>query len=48
MSYKLLIKPNNDQVNELYSSHGYFNEGDSGLDLFIPKMWRNKNGKFTN
>ena len=37
MNYKLLIKPNNDQVNELYSNHGYFNEGDSGLDLFIPE-----------
>ena len=37
MKYKLLIKPNNEEVNDFYSNHGYFNEGDSGLDLFIPE-----------
>ena len=37
MKYKLLIKPNNDEISEFYSNHGYFNEGDCGLDVFIPE-----------
>lgn len=34
---KFLIKPNNDQVRELYTNHGVYNKMDSGLDLFIPQ-----------
>lgn len=34
--YKLLIKPE-DSVAHFYTNHSTFNEGDSGLDLFIPE-----------
>jgi dUTP pyrophosphatase len=34
---KLYIKTNNDLLEQKYSNHGYFNNGDSGLDLFTPK-----------
>jgi len=33
----LKIKPLNDNVKMMYSSHGTFNQGDSGLDLFCPE-----------
>ena len=33
----LKIKPLNDNVKVMYSSHGTFNQGDSGLDLFCPE-----------
>ena len=29
------IKPFNDIVKEMYAGHGYFHEGDAGIDLFI-------------
>lgn len=32
---KLLVKPNNPDVYELYRNHGNYNHGDSGLDLFF-------------
>ena len=31
----LKIKPLNERAKEMYQNHGKFNEGDSGLDLFI-------------
>lgn len=31
----LLIYPNNQEVQELYSEHSTYHEGDSGLDLFF-------------
>ena len=31
----LKIKPLNEKVKEMYQNHRKFNEGDSGLDLFI-------------
>ena len=31
------IKPLNDNMKVMYSSHGTFNQGDSGLDLFCPE-----------
>ena len=33
----LKIKPLNDNMKIMYSSHGTFNQGDSGLDLFCPE-----------
>ena len=33
----LKIKPLNDNMKIMYSSHGTFNLGDSGLDLFCPE-----------
>ena len=35
--YKLLIKPVNTSVAEFYVNHNTYNEGDSGLDLFVPE-----------
>ena len=35
--YLLKIKPDNDEVMEMYKSHKTFHKGDSGLDLFIVK-----------
>ena len=35
--YKLLIKPINTSVGEFYVNHSTYNEGDSGLDLFVPE-----------
>lgn len=35
MSKLLLINPINDKAFELYNSHKHYNEGDSGLDLYI-------------
>ena len=35
--FKLLIKPDNEEVSELYLNHGTYNEGDSGLDLYVPE-----------
>ena len=35
--YKLLIKPNNSNVAKFYENHSTYNEGDSGLDLFVPE-----------
>lgn len=32
---KFLIKPQNDQVKMLYTDHGTYHQGDSGLDLFV-------------
>jgi dUTP pyrophosphatase len=32
-----LIKPENDEVKDLYKNHKTYHEGDSGLDLFITK-----------
>ena len=37
MKYKLSIKTDNGEVNDLYKDHGIYNEEDSGLDLFIPE-----------
>lgn len=30
----LRIKPRNETVSNLYKNHGYYNQGDSGIDLF--------------
>lgn len=35
--YKLLIKPVTTSVAEFYINHNTYNEGDSGLDLFVPE-----------
>jgi dUTP pyrophosphatase len=35
--YKLLINPVNTSVAEFYINHNTYNEGDSGLDLFVPE-----------
>ena len=35
--FKLLIKPTNVSVSQYYLSHSTYNEGDSGLDLFVPE-----------
>ena len=35
--YKFLIKPENTSVAEYYVNHSTYNEGDSGLDLFVPE-----------
>ena len=35
--FKLLIKPVNTSVSEFYVNHNTYNEGDSGLDLFVPE-----------
>lgn len=32
---KFFIKPQTDEVKEMYSNHSTYHEGDSGLDLFI-------------
>ena len=32
---QFLIKPENDDVKEIYKNHSTYHEGDSGLDLFI-------------
>ena len=32
---KFLIKPQTDEVKEMYTTHSTYHEGDSGLDLFI-------------
>jgi dUTP pyrophosphatase len=46
MSYfTLLICPQNEEVKELYEKHEYFNNGDSGLDLFSPKEYIVKAGE---
>ena len=34
--YTLRIVPNNDVIGDLYKNHSYYNEGDSGIDLFLP------------
>ena len=34
---KLYLKPMNEYVKSLYTNHGHYNQGDSGLDLFIPE-----------
>jgi dUTP pyrophosphatase len=34
--YVLQIKSDNDELVKLYSNHGTFHDGDSGLDLFNP------------
>ena len=36
MNKKLKIKPTNDYTKIMYSQHQFFNDGDSGLDLFCP------------
>jgi dUTP pyrophosphatase len=33
---KLLIKPENDFIRNIYDGHSTFNPGDSGIDLFCP------------
>lgn len=33
---KLLIKPENDNVMDMYADHSHYHEGDSGLDLYVP------------
>ena len=33
----LLILPETSQINELYTNHSTYHEGDSGLDLFFPE-----------
>ena len=35
--YTLYIKTDNEYLKSKYSEHGFFNLGDSGLDLFCPK-----------
>jgi dUTP pyrophosphatase len=35
MAYTLLIKTANEDVTKMYENHGTYNEGDSGLDLFV-------------
>lgn len=35
MSAKLLIKTHNKHASDLYKDHSTYNEGDSGLDLFV-------------
>jgi len=35
MSAKLLIKTHNNHAYDLYKDHSTYNEGDSGLDLFV-------------
>ncbi len=35
--YTLYIKTDNEYLKSKYSEHGFFNVGDSGLDLFCPK-----------
>ena len=37
MSFKLNIKPDNDNILEYYVTHKHFHEGDSGIDLFCPE-----------
>jgi dUTP pyrophosphatase len=32
--YILRIIPNNDEIGELYKNHGYYNIGDSGIDIY--------------
>ena len=32
---KLYIKPHNDIAREFYRNHGYFHDGDAGLDLYV-------------
>ena len=32
---KLYIKPHNDSAREFYRNHGYFHDGDAGLDLYV-------------
>jgi len=34
---KLLVKPGNPEVYEMYRNHSSYNDGDSGLDLFFPE-----------
>ena len=34
---KLLLKPLNTDIKLMYSNHGNYNPGDSGLDLFFPE-----------
>tara|TARA_A100001015_G_scaffold314924_1_gene425543 strand:+ start:3751 stop:4365 length:615 start_codon:yes stop_codon:yes gene_type:complete len=36
-SNTLLIKPENENVKSYYKNHSSYNEGDSGLDLFVPE-----------
>ena len=45
--YTLKIKPENDAVKQLYLNHGFFNKGDSGIDLFFPDKVNFKNGSTT-
>jgi len=33
----LFIKPDNDDIRNLYRNHTHYHEGDSGLDLFCPE-----------
>lgn len=44
--YTLLIKPD-PELKELYEKHGTYNDGDSGLDLFLPCDVEFKNGQTT-
>jgi dUTP pyrophosphatase len=37
MEFKLKILPTNDYTKIIYSNHQFFNNGDSGLDLFCPE-----------
>ena len=34
---KLRVKPENDELVEIYQNHTHFHEGDSGYDLFTPE-----------
>ena len=45
--YTLKIKPENDAVKQLYLNHGFFNKGDSGIDLFFPDRVNFRNGSTT-
>ena len=45
--YTLKIKPENDAVKQLYLNHGFFNKGDSGIDLFFPDKVNFRNGSTT-
>lgn len=36
MTTILKIQPHCDKVKQLYENHGFFHQGDSGLDLFFP------------
>jgi dUTP pyrophosphatase len=43
--YILRIIPNNEEVKELYKNHSYYNEGDSGIDLFCMNDLELKEGE---
>lgn len=34
---KLLVKPLNEEIRQMYVNHSHYNPGDSGLDLFFPE-----------